>query len=175
MKSSPIQVLESFPEKILLTIAESFDEKTQSGSFEKLDMQVFRNIADFPDFWDEPPPVEGLEKKTYKVTLGIRTPKDKSAGPYLFEFVTSGVVVCVRDVGDKSSRDIAYEYGLTILYGNIREQIATLTSRMRPGIRFLPTLSFIGEKPHEPVLKDSKRVVSKKKLVKKGGEISPKA
>ena len=156
MKSSPIQLLESFPEKILLTISDSYDDKSTAGTFEKLDAQVFREIEDFPGFWETEPPVKGLEERTYNVTLGIRTPKGKSAGPYVFEFVISGVVVCVGSVGDRNPRDLAFEYGLTILYGNIREQFAGLTARMRPGIRFLPTLSFIGEKPSEPMVEEVK-------------------
>lgn len=149
MKSSPIQILESFPEKILLTTRDDAEDSVP-GSFEKLDLQVFRRIVECPEFWESSPPVEGLESRTFKVTLGIRTPKDKPAGPYLFEFVSSGIVACVQNISDKSPKELAYEYGLTILYGNMREQIATMTARMNPGIRFLPTLSFIGEKPQEP-------------------------
>jgi len=164
MKSSPIQLLESFPEKIFLTISDSYDDKSTAGSFEKLDVQVFRDIEKFSDFWEVEPPVKGLEDRTYKVILGIRTPKEKSAGPYVFEFVISGVVVCVGAVGDRDPRDLAFEYGLTILYGNIREQFAGLTARMSPGIRFLPTLSFIGEKPSEAPVSDVKNLPRKKKV-----------
>jgi hypothetical protein len=143
MKQSPIQLLESFPRKML--VEEVGPDDSDESAFEKIDLQIMRGIESVPQFWEEKPPLSGLENRTYRVTLGVRTPRDKPAGPYEFEFILSGIFACMAIPKDKKCEDMAYEYGLTILYGNIREHFATISSRMEPGVRFLPTLSFLGE------------------------------
>ena len=40
---------------------------------------------------------------------------------------------------------MAYQYGLTLLYGVIRETFSSLTSKMEFGHCMLPTMSFLDE------------------------------
>ncbi|MFC7434214.1 hypothetical protein ACFQNJ_06780 [Hydrogenophaga bisanensis] len=153
MRASPIQLLESFPEKVLVEAALlDQDEEQGQQAFEKVDLQIMRGIEPCSDFWKIDPPVSGVNDRTFRVTLGVKTPENKPAGGYSFEFVVSGIVACLPErVGDKAPIDVAFEYGLTILYGMIREQFSFLSARMQPGIRFLPTVSFMGEMAAKPL------------------------
>jgi pyrroline-5-carboxylate reductase len=71
-------------------------------------------------------------------------------------------------VKDTSNDDIALQYGLTLLYGLIREQISNLTHRMMWGQAMLPTMSFLDEKHERPEsIQDS--VLSPQGLLDAGG------
>jgi len=151
MKSSPIQLLESYTEKVLVERG-NLDEvqKVDDSVFDRIDLQVFKKIEPFPDFWEKTPPIPGLQNRTFRVTLGVRTPEDSKVGSYIFEFVVTGAIACMpENLGGRSAEDVAFEYGLAILYGMIREQFASISSRMLPGMRLLPTLSFMGERESE--------------------------
>jgi hypothetical protein len=147
MKSSPIQLLESFPEKVWVERNKlEYALKNGESVFDRIDLQILKSIEAFPDYWEDTPPVSGLKDRTFRVTLGVRTPENTKVGAYVFEFVVTGTIACIPDnLGVRSPEDISFEYGLAILYGMIREQFASITSRMQPGIRLLPTVSFIGE------------------------------
>ena len=156
MKASPIQLLESFPEKVWVEIPQMDGENSvNQAEFERVDLEILRGIEQCADFWKEDVPIQGVQERTFRVTLGVKTPENTPAGGYIFEFVVSGIVACMPEkVGGKMPKDVAFEYGLTILYGMIREQFSMISSRMRPGIRFLPTMSFMGEsdlKPKSPL------------------------
>ena len=91
--------------------------------------------------------------RTYYVQLGLRTPSDSSeVGPYRFEIVLSGVVAVLpgRKELKVSDDDMALQYGLTLLYGVIREQLSTLTYKMMWGQVMLPTMNFMSDKTLEP-------------------------
>jgi hypothetical protein len=167
MKLSPIQLLESNIE--VLSIKRDFDggDAPERSLTSSLDLQVYKNVEQVKDYWSpdeklEPPE---LRNRTYEVTLGIRTPPQKNFEQYHFEIVVAGVIVCLpENFQNKSVSDMVNEYGLTLLYGIIREQFAATTSRMRGGTKMLPTLSFIGEtdKPTKsqqlkPVVKSAKK------------------
>jgi len=158
MKRSPIQLLQSTLLKISLepVTADRFDQRFGPSPFEyeKVVFETAKSCSKFPEYWTEiKPPVDGLVERTYYVQLGVRTPLDgEDIGPYRFEVVCSGVVVVMpgRKMVNSSDDDIALQYGLTMLYGAIREQISTLTSKMTHGQAMLPTLTFLDEKFGDP-------------------------
>lgn len=148
MRLSPIQLLESNIE--VLSIKRDFDgdDAPERSLTSSLDLQVYKNIEQVNDYWNKDEKLEPpeLRNRTYEVTLGIRTPPQKNFEQYHFEIVVTGVIVCLpENFQHKSVADMAHEYGLTLLYGIIREQFAATTARMRGGTKMLPTLSFIGE------------------------------
>lgn len=151
MRPSPIQMVEAFPEKVLVELNKNIDPGSDDESLlDKIDLQFRKRLEPFPELWDEGEPFEGARERTYKVTLGVRTPEKTHVGVYVFEIVITGAFACVaKKVGDLVPEDAAYEYGLTMLYGMVREQFSAITSRMLPGTRTLPTLSFIGERKLE--------------------------
>lgn len=151
MRPSPIQMVEAFPEKVWVELNGNIDATSDDdSSLDKIELQFRKRLEPFPDFWDDGEPFEGARERTFKVTLGVRTPEGTKVGAYVFEIVIAGAFACVaKKVGDLEPEDAAYEYGLTMLYGMVREQFAAITSRMLPGIRTLPTLSFIGERKIE--------------------------
>lgn len=154
MKASPIQLLESSIQKVFVESNDEYDEESNgTGPFEEIVLQTFKRVDAFPDYWDdEKPPVDGLADRTYRLSLGVRTPTDDpSTGPYMFEVVFNAVVACVPErVGTLTAAQAAREYGLTMVYGMIREQLLNATSRMPYGARLLPSVSFIGDSDAEP-------------------------
>lgn len=146
MKLSPIQLLESSIEKILVERVRGDVSKEESEMSNTLDFQVFKEIKPLPEFWEQPPEPADLKGRTFMVTLGIRTPAAKSFHSYGFELVVSGVLVSLREeYRSHSVQDMVLEYGLTLLYGIAREQFTATTARMSNGPCVLPTMSFIGE------------------------------
>lgn len=107
--------------------------------------------------------IEG-ETKTFNVLLGIRTPDESTINiPYSFEIVVAGVISAssISEKSDEEHNDMAAQYGYSLLYGQIRETLAGITSRMRGGTFVLPTMSFMGAK--FPV---SNEAISEKKIEK---------
>jgi hypothetical protein len=147
MKLSPIQLLESHPEKVWIERVSvdlgSAEDESTSG---QVDIQFYKKMVPFSDFWKIEPAVPGLKDRTFHLTLGVRTPENLRAGTYVFEIVLTGVFACIPEkVGNRIPEDVVFEYGLTMLYGMVREQLVAISSRMQPGLQLLPTLSFMGE------------------------------
>lgn len=157
MKRSPIQLVQSNLLKIAIEPVQEdrFKNRRPSNPFEyeKVVLETAREFVKFPEYWEGSPPIEGLEDKTYLVQLGLRTPIDGAyVGPYKFEAVYSGVISILpnRKQGSISDDDLALQFGLTLLYGLIREQIGNLTYKMMWGQALLPTMSFLDEKHEAP-------------------------
>jgi len=152
MKRSPIQLLRLTLIKIAIEPVENGDLELTSTpfDFDKVPFQTSKSIGKFPAYWEgNKPPLEGLENSTYHVALGVRTPPDKSdIGPYKFEIVYAGVIAVLKHSPESkiSERDMALQYGLTLLWGAVREQLSTLTHKMPHGAAMLPTMSFMDEK-----------------------------
>lgn len=158
MKASPIQLLESSLAKAFVEPVADYDDGGSDVSqvFEEVVLQTYKRIDAFPDFWaSEKPPFPGLADRTYRLALGVRTPDDQGQnGPYKFEVMFTAVVACIPErIGELSPAQAAQEYGLTMLYGMIREQVLNLTSRMTYGTRLLPSVSFMGDSRSVPVAK----------------------
>lgn len=146
MKLSPIQLLQSSVLRITVSSVDTENSELSQPMSSTLDFQVLKEIRLNQQFWDDEPDAGTIKNRTYKVTLGIRTPEDKSFHQYRFEIVLTGVVVSMQDSFPRHSvEDMVYEYGLTLLFGIAREQLATTTARMSNGSCLLPTMNFMGD------------------------------
>lgn len=152
MRNSPIQLRESFFLKVHVeprtnNEGSSGGDVVDGGSFDRMDLQFFDAIDHYPEYWqDDEPPSETAKEHTYRVTLGVRTAEGSAEGAYEFEVIVSGTVACVNKVEGvgKLPEVLAKEYGLTLLFGMVREYFANITARMNPGLRLLPTVTFLG-------------------------------
>lgn len=146
MKLSPIQLLQSSIQRITVSSDDHETPELNQPMLSTLDFQVFKEIVPHQLFWDDEPDAGSIKDRTYKVTLGIRTPEDQSFHQYRFEIVLTGVVVSMQESFPQHSvEDMVLEYGLTLLFGIAREQLATTTARMSHGSCLLPTMNFMGE------------------------------
>lgn len=162
MKSSPIQLLQSTIEKLSVEANDSYDGEDPNSLGEKLDLQVKEICEPFADFWeDQKPATKELANRTFLVRLAIRTdPEGDAKAPYAFELVFSGVVACMPPkLNHFSPEQAARQYGFAMVYGAMREQFLTVTSRMPHGPRLLPTVSFMepDPKPLAPTDKEAFR------------------
>ncbi len=154
MKKSDIQLLQTSLLKLSIEPVPNpkFEIRRPSNPFEydKVVLETSRECTTLSEYWSGiEPPMESIRETTYHVQLGLRTPADSDdVGPYRFEIVYSAVIVVMPDrkVGKLTDDDMALQYGLTLLYGIIREQISTLTYKMPWGQVMLPTLTFLDEK-----------------------------
>ncbi|BBU69632.1 protein-export chaperone SecB [Fluviibacter phosphoraccumulans] len=146
MKLSPIQLLQSSVQQITVFSVDTEKPELSQPMLSTLDFQVLKEIQLNKQFWDDEPNAGTMKDRTYRVTLGIRTPEDKSFHQYRFEIVLTGVVVSMQEAFPQHSvEDMVFEYGLTLLFGIAREQLATTTARMSNGSCLLPTMNFMGE------------------------------
>lgn len=159
MKPSPVQLLQSNVDKISVEVNNEFEPDVRGAAFsEGITLQVKEHFEAVPDFWDEQgaPPKPGIRDRTFMVTLGIRTdPKEKKSAPYSFEILATGIVACMPEkVNALEPDEAAKQYGLSMIYGAMREQLLMITSRMVHGPRLLPTVSFM-ESPRAEAAKPS--------------------
>jgi hypothetical protein len=150
MRSSPIQLMETTLQKLYVEPVEDdqfADRSTSALSFSQTKFQTSKNCQRIDDYWNGgTPPHPGVENRTYLVSLGVRTsPDEEHVGPYRFEIVFSAVVVVVPEMEIDRANALAYQYGLTLLYGVIREQMSALSARMQWGHVMLQTMSFMDE------------------------------
>ncbi|PFH10576.1 hypothetical protein BCF11_2998 [Collimonas sp. PA-H2] len=88
-------------------------------------------------------------EKIYFAILGLRTTDDSVKQiPYSFEIVISGVIHAepIEGKTDAENADSAAQYSYSLLYGQMRETLSNLTSRMKWGAFILPTVSFMDAK-----------------------------
>lgn len=102
-----------------------------------------------PDFWrGRELPISGIEDRTFVVNLAIRTAsEDNESYPYTFRIRCAGVVACTKEQvsTNLSAKAAATEYGLSLLYGMVRDKVLLSTSRMPHSSWMLPTVSFMGD------------------------------
>lgn len=148
MKASPIQLLSSTLDRVKVEANDDYDESGPSRS-DDIVLESFKQWEACPEYWlDEDVGVPGVEERTYRITLGVRTPAGDLTGPYAFDIICTGVVACFPEgVGNLNPEEAAHQYGCTILFGMIREQLLALTARMPYGLRLLPTVSFLADAP----------------------------
>lgn len=154
MRRSPIQLLQASLLKVVVEPVqdERFTSRGQPSPFEydHVVLESARACKKFSQFWEKiEPPAPGMVDRTYVVHLGLRTPPDgQVVGPYAFEIVASGVVAVMPDrpPGNVTDEDLAFQYGLALVYGVIREQLGALTRRMPWGDALLPTMSFLDDR-----------------------------
>ena len=154
MKKSKIQLLQTTLHKLFLEPVDDskYENRTPSNPFEyeKIILETHKACSKYSEYWDAlTTPIENIKESTYHVQLGLRTASTtEEVGPYRFEVLYSAVVTILpgRGEGTLSEEDLALQYGLTLLYGVIREQISTLTYKMIWGQVMLPTMTFLDEK-----------------------------
>ena len=144
MKPSPVLLLQSTIEKISVEANVDFDPNDRSAS-DDVELQVREICEPFPDFWQgQPEPAEGIDERTFVVRLAIRSDPEKAADiPYPFELIFSAVVASPPSLNQFTPVQAARMYGFSMVYGAMREQFLTMTSRMPHGARLLPTASFM--------------------------------
>ena len=146
MRLSPIQLLDSSIERIFVERVHGVVEQNEAPLTTSMDFQVFKQFAAEPEYWLETPEPASLKDRTFRVTLGLKTPQDKPFQNYRFELVASGVLMVLPESFEPNRvQDMALEYGLTLLYGILREHLTLSTGRMANGACLLPTMSFLGE------------------------------
>ncbi len=146
MKPSPVQLLQSTIETISVEANALYDPEQAVSTGEDVQLQVKEACEPFSAYWDgQALPVEGIEQRTFMVRLSIRTESENvSSIPYRFDLVFSGVVACFPEkLNGFTPAATARQYGFAMIYGAMREQFLTLTSRMPHGARLLPTVSFM--------------------------------
>ena len=158
MRASPIQLLETTLIKVSIEPIEAVEsaEPVAEGHGKSLfnlttfEIQTSKGIIPYSKYWDDKQnPPNALVDKTYLIHLGVRTvPEVEAKGLYRFEVVVTGVVGVFSAEKD-SPEKMAYQYGLTLLFGVVREQLMALTLKMSNGSMMLPTMSFLDETPPE--------------------------
>jgi len=137
MNLSPYQLISSHFEKILVEQTNSEDESRKP--FDEFEIQHFVKITRIPQEND----MDGL--RVYVVALGLRTGEEPPKNiPYAFEIVNVGTLVSNGKAGNVESEvdDGAARYGFSLLLGQIRETLASTTSRMQNGTFLIPTIDF---------------------------------
>jgi hypothetical protein len=159
MKQSPVQLVDAVVEQLMVRANSKYQEPDdQILGFEDVTLEFQFGFEPLSGYWaEEGKAAPTLEDRTYRVVLGVRSPKEGNV-PYIFMIVCSGIVVCLADKigGNMSSEGAAEEYGYSLLYGMAREQLLALTSRMKHGARMLPTMSFMGHRVPRKKAEDTK-------------------
>ena len=152
MKASPVQLLQSTIEKLCVESNLEFEDTGTDLRVENVEIQVKEECQLFSEYWDDEKSLssgEGIRDRTYRVRLSIRTGQEAAkAAPYAFDLVFAGVVACMPPrLNQFSPEQAARQYGFAMIYGAMREQFLTATSRMPHGPRLLPTVSFMEPDP----------------------------
>ncbi|MBU3649155.1 MAG: hypothetical protein FGM28_02475 [Limnohabitans sp.] len=150
---SPVQLIDSYPLKMRVELAAPSDRPTMIKHAKDIGLEFYKDIR-LIEAGDLPKTSGYSPSNTYQVSLGVRSAYERPFSGLDFEFVYAGRFVCTESYFDNRKRELspeclAYQYGLTILYGSIRETFTTMANRMGQHGAFLPVLSFMEEKPPE--------------------------
>lgn len=141
MKLSPVQLLESKFLKIFVEFKDNPASDAESaGVGLELDIEHMTHIE------RHEAKEAGGGENTYVLALGIRSGADeKNLMPYSFELVVTGIISIdpKRLAPGLVPDDSAAKFGFTMLFGQIREALTTMTGRMNSGQFVLPTMSFM--------------------------------
>ena len=164
MKLSPVQLVESNPIKLLV---EQNAKYSPIDDGEEYDMQLghFCRISRMPATLRDDSNAE-IGDHNYYVVLGIRSKSENVNCPYKFELITAGRFQLDAEKFDSENGidDAAAKYGFTMLFGQIRESLLSMTSRMKKGPLLLPTMSFM-DTTYEGTEFSSKRPAAGKKSI----------
>lgn len=149
MKTSPIQLLDAVFEEISIEANSGHEPRIGGQISDDIRFETISACEPLPDFWNgKDVPIEGVQDRTYVINLAIRTSAEgRDIYPYVFQIKCAGVVACIKEKvsNNLSARDAALEYGLSLLYGMVRDQVLQCTSRMSRSTWMLPTVSFMGD------------------------------
>lgn len=89
-------------------------------------------------------PVDDEESDKFALRLIIEiSPKSEGAFPYSIDIGVEGFFTIVDKKSVASVQDMVLVNGAAMLYGALREQIVTITSRFEYGALMLPTVNFL--------------------------------
>lgn len=151
-KLSPVQLLECQPIKMSVELSDQSDARAGSApDAHDIGLEFYKHIVKFSDT-DLDDSDAFAKGHTYQVSLGVRSALGRPYGGLKFELIYSGRFACTQRYADNAHRthtpeQMAYQYGLSILYGAVRESFATMASRMGHPRLCLPLLNFMGEQP----------------------------
>lgn len=150
MKQSPVQLLQSQFVKIMVEHRDHADNAESDENDDGDDVgTVEMNIEHMMHIQKQPSrssqgETNGLQK--YMLALGIRSGENaENVLPYTFELVVTAIVSVdpALFVAGNNPDDSAAKFGFSIIYGQIREMLTTVTGRMNNGQFTLPTMSFM--------------------------------
>lgn len=107
-------------------------------SFENVDINTVVTLA------------ESQEGSSFLLTIVVDcAPDDASTFPYAFKFIVEGIFESDFSEVEEENQKLIVCNGASMLYGCIREQLISLTSRQKFGPLLLPATSFQGLKKAE--------------------------
>ncbi len=150
---SPIQLLACQPLKLCVELPIAAQDRVSTHDPRELGLEFYKQIQLL-----EPQDTQGEDAfamaHTYQVSLGVRSPMGRPYAGLNFEMVYSGQFACTERFANNPHHTLrpeqmAYQHGLSVLYGAIRESFATMAARMGYPQVCLPLLNFMGETPTE--------------------------
>lgn len=157
MRASPLQLKHLLFTKVIVDPEVPFEEadKFKHGefSFEGVVFDVHLATALAAGQEDEP------HDFMIKLSVGISNKKDTHA-PYKIDIGVVGLFAVSDVIPIEDRNNIVTVNGASVLYGAIREQVATLTSRSYLGSMVLPTMDFRDHIEKKPITEEKASHVS---------------
>lgn len=139
MRASPLQLKHLLFTRILVDPEVPFEQADtfKAGEFSFEDVVFHVNLTAAVAAGQEENPHDFM----IKLHVGISNEKDTRA-PYKIDIGVLGLFTCSEKIEIEDRNNIVTVNGASVLYGAIREQVATLTSRSYLGSMVLPTMDF---------------------------------
>jgi len=146
MKLSPVQLLESHPIKVCVEYNSKLTVD-ESAENEEVELAI-EHMTHIERIGEEDLSGDKAKYPTYVLVLGIRSGDETTTNPYSFEIVVTGLFSIDPDalLTGTSVDDMATQYGFSMLYGQIRDILMSISGRMKSGLFVLPTMSFMDAK-----------------------------
>jgi preprotein translocase subunit SecB len=139
MKLSPVQLLESYPVKLIVEQNPKYSTiNSEDGDEIEVKFEHITNIVKSP--------TQSEGEARYFSMVGIRSFSENEEDlPYSYEIMIGGIFSIDFSAAPKDVRvdDMAARHSFTMLYGQAREWLCNMTTRMRHGMVTLPTMSFM--------------------------------
>jgi len=156
MRSSPLQLKHLLFTKILLDPEVPFEEadtfKQGEFSFEGVVFDVSLTTALAAGQEEDP------HDFMIRLHVGISNKKETHA-PYKIDIGVVGLFTATEKIKTEDRNNVVTVNGASILYGAIREQVATLTSRSYLGSMVLPTMDFRDHIEKKPSVEKNDREI----------------
>lgn len=153
---SPVQLLECQPIKISLELSDPADGLALPlPEAQDIGLEFYKHMENCSETETDESDVFA-KAYTYLISLGVRSAKGRPYAGLKFEFIFSGRFACTQNFAGNMHRsqtpqEMAYQHGLSILYGSVRESFATLAARMGHPRLCLPVLNFMDEQATQHV------------------------
>lgn len=139
MKPSQLQLQHSHFTGVSL-IAEDAPDESSSSPYPKIDAEKIKVEITLGELSNEP------NRGEYLITLGVSDGESIPGFPYRFVARIEGFFELMSDDPNEERKRLTVINGASMLYGIIREQLLSLSSRHRNGPLLLPSLDFRGLK-----------------------------